>query len=364
MKIITINKFVLLALLAGLNISALFLNGCRHDASDRENKTAITAAKYHCPMHPAYISETPGNCPICGMRLVPIEEAVEPESADENGRATVALTNEKKQLSGVRTTPAKRRPLHKEIRASARVAYDPELYNTLLEYQQAMKVFKKSESSETDHENTGEKLLKSLSLRLWQMGLTEEESQSLITSNENLENFLTGAEGKRAWVYADIYENESALVKKRHRIDILFPAFPDRSFSGTVFAVDTVLNPQTRTLRVRAVIRDPEQVLKPEMFGEAVIYVDLGSALAVPSEAIINTGTRRLVFVETKQGVFEPREVRIGDSTGDFVEVISGIAEGDLVASSGNFLLDSESKMKAIFSENQANPPREGQSHD
>ena len=98
-------------------------------------------------------------------------------------------------------------------------------------------------------------------------------------------------------------------------------------------------------------VPNPDGLLKPEMYADAIIHVDLGQRLAIPAEALIDTGTRQLVFVMTGEGKYEPREVRIGHEAEGAYEVLSGVKEGEEVVASANFLIDSESKLKAAISQ-------------
>ena len=151
------------------------------------------------------------------------------------------------------------------------------------------------------------------------------------------------------WVYAQIFAQEASFIKEGQAVQVTAPAFPSKTFHGTIKAVDTILNPETRSLRARALVPNPEGLLKPEMFVNAVIDIPLGRALAVPDEAVMNTGTRSIAFVLTSPGRYEPREVRVGKEADGYVEVVAGLKEGDAVVAAANFLIDSESKLKAAL---------------
>ena len=109
--------------------------------------------------------------------------------------------------------------------------------------------------------------------------------------------------------------------------------------------VDTV----TRSIRARAVLQNPEGFLKPEMYVNAILERRLGEVLAVPEEAVFATGEQNIVFVAKPDGVFEPRQVTVGVKSGEDYEVKSGLSEGETVVTSGNFLIDSESRLKAAL---------------
>ena len=105
----------------------------------------------------------------------------------------------------------------------------------------------------------------------------------------------------------------------------------------------------TRTVRVRAVLDNPEGLLKPEMYVNANLQINMGEVLAVPEEAIFSTGEKNILFVAKPGGIFEPREVVLGTKANNYSEIKSGVASGEMVVTSGNFLIDSESRLKAAF---------------
>jgi Cu(I)/Ag(I) efflux system membrane fusion protein len=110
-----------------------------------------------------------------------------------------------------------------------------------------------------------------------------------------------------------------------------------------------VLDPLTRTARVRALLENKDGLLRPEMYANSTIKIDLGKGLAVPSDAIFRTGKENIIFVSLGEGRFEPRSVVTGLEGAGFTEIKSGLAEGERVVTSGNFLIDSESRLKAAL---------------
>ena len=125
---------------------------------------------------------------------------------------------------------------------------------------------------------------------------------------------------------------------------------PGKSFLGIVKAIDPILSTESRTIRVRGEVPNAEGLLKPEMYVDAKIFADLGQKLAIPEEAVINTGERTLAFVVTEGGRYDPRELKLGQEAEGYYEVISGVSEGERVVTSANFLIDSESKLKSAVS--------------
>ncbi len=124
---------------------------------------------------------------------------------------------------------------------------------------------------------------------------------------------------------------------------------PGRTFDGRVSFVYPVLDAATRTAQVRVEFPNPDLMLKPDMYAEVALAADLGERTAVPASAVMDTGTRSIVFVDKGDGYFEPRDVRIGLRIPDSYEVLGGLEPGDKVLTSANFFVDSESKLKAAL---------------
>ncbi len=161
-------------------------------------------------------------------------------------------------------------------------------------------------------------------------------------------NLYTIADLSRVWVYADVYEYELPWVKEGQRAVIDLSYLPGRKFEGTVTYVYPFLEPKTRTARVRIELANLDMLFKPDMYANVTIETETRKdVLAVPDEAIIRSGRRTLAVVAMGEGSFSPREVVLGIDSGDgWVEVQSGLAEGDSVVTSGQFLIDSESKLR------------------
>ncbi len=365
------------------------------------------AALYYCPMHPTYTADKPGTCPICNMALVKRE--TEPASdampvlrtftvqellqmqpgeicllhkckmgkcmialTEENvrlgkcphcgedlgvtiqeampaGYAAVKLGAEKRELIGIETAPVTKRTLEKTIRTVGRVAYDPELYQAQEEYLQALRASQKAAAAEPEIKAQADKLVESSKIKLRLLGLSEELIQEIETAGKADRSLLYSDAGGKVWLYAPIYEYEIPLVKAGDRLKAEVPGMPGKAFEGEIRSIDSVLDPETRSARVRAVLDNSEGLLKPEMFVNATILIAAGEKLAVPEQAVFSTGEKQIVFVAKADGNFEPREVGLGIKTDDFLEVLSGLSEGELVVTSGNFLIDSESRLKAAL---------------
>ena len=355
---------------------------------------------YYCPMHPHYTSDKPGKCPICqmklekreitaesmksgpretkatekkilywtdpmipgykaqgpgkspmGMDLVPIyeEEQTENQKTSVEGHAAVSLTYPKQQLIGVKTEKVSVRSLTKTIRAVGTVAHDTELYQTQAEYLQANAALKNAESSgSAEIIEQAQSLVDAIHLRLLHMGFHNGLIEELKEKNAPDESLLLVETGP-VWVYAQIYQYELPYVDVGTPVKVEVPSFSQEIFEGVVRAVDPMVDMMTRTVRIRIQIKDAKAILKPDMYVNARMDVDLGEVLAVPQDAVFHTGDKDIVFVDSGNGVFQPRQVTLGAEAEGFSEIKSGLQKDEVVVTSGNFLLDSESRLKAAI---------------
>lgn len=147
------------------------------------------------------------------------------------------------------------------------------------------------------------------------------------------------------WLAAKVYEQELSGIKIGQLAVARLPAFPGREFRGRIRFIDPVLDPATRTAGVRVELPNPGSLLKPGMFANAELRVDLGRGLAIPKSAVLDTGVRQVVYVQVAPGRFAGREVRLGPPAGELVQVLQGLAAGEQVVMSANFLIDSQSQL-------------------
>jgi Cu(I)/Ag(I) efflux system membrane fusion protein len=359
---------------------------------NRTGTTASGTAKevYYCPMHPTYTSDKPGDCPICGMSLVKREAAPPagekptktgerkllyyrnpmnptvtspvpmkdsmgmdyvPVYEEQTVEGGVYISPEKQQLIGVKKEKVEKRNLSGQILTVGRVAYDPALFTAQQEYLQALK------SSQTVSKDglgyiaeQSAALIKNMKQKLLAMGMSDLEIEELGKRGRPQQNlYLPSSEDKNVWVYITIYEYEAALVKTGTPVEVRAIAYPGEVFEGQVVTVTPILETATRTLKVRALVDNPENKLKLEMFVNVMIKYDLGEKLAVPEEAVMHAGTRDIVFVANANGYFESRTVTLGVKAQNYYEVLRGLTESEEVVTSGNFLVDSESKLNAVL---------------
>jgi membrane fusion protein, copper/silver efflux system len=381
---------------------------------------------YHCPMHPTYVSDKPGDCPICGMRLVPMEEAKVAGPADDHeghegpmvaGYATVNIPSHKQQYIGVKTDLVRRQRLDLSVNSVGRVDYDetglawvntkvggwiealhvdrtgqlvrlgqplleiysPELLATQEEFLIAVENLRRLTSGGAVPEavrqaqalvEAGRRRLELWDITADQVRVLEERGQivrrmaleapfggfvvektALVGKYVNPgENLYRIADLTRVWVQAEIFEQEAPLLRPGLEAEIRLPYMPGRSYRGRVDYIYPYLDPATRTIRVRLVVPNPDFALRPEMYAHVRFTVPQGGDhLVVPNEAILDTGERRIAFVSRGDGVFEPRELKVGLRTREHTVVLEGLKEGEPVVVSGNFLIDSESRLKAAL---------------
>ncbi|TRZ65260.1 MAG: efflux RND transporter periplasmic adaptor subunit [Rhodocyclaceae bacterium] len=154
------------------------------------------------------------------------------------------------------------------------------------------------------------------------------------------------------WVIADVFEHEMDLVKDGQKATVTFSARPGQVFNAKVDYIYPILNPATRTTQVRLDVKNPTAQLFGAMYGDVVIDVGKakGKVLAIPNSAVISSGMRNVVLVQLGEGRFEPRDVKLGMRGETYVEVLSGVAEGEQIVTAANFLIDAESNLKAALS--------------
>jgi membrane fusion protein, copper/silver efflux system len=157
------------------------------------------------------------------------------------------------------------------------------------------------------------------------------------------------ADLSQVWVLADVYESDLRSIRLGMSATMTLSYQAGREWRGRVSYVAPTVDPATRTVEVRVEVANQGGALKPGMFGDVVLRVEEGTGLVVPDSAVIDTGDRRLVFLDRQDGTIEPRQVEVGAKLADGYQVLRGLARGDRVVTSANFLLDSESSLKAAL---------------
>ena len=357
------------------------------------------------PMHPAYKSNKPGIAPDCGMELVPVYEGETQPPSAVRGYADVRLTPERRQLIGVQTGLVAMRDLGSSVRTVGRIAvdetrlykvttkfdgyieklyvnvtgqpvrkgqplfsvYSPDLLASQQEYLLALRAAKESPSLVAAARQR---------LLLWDMtpaAIDELErsgtarksvviaspASGVVLNKTAVEGAKVGAGEPqfdianldRVWAQADVYESELPFVHVGAPASMTLSYAPGRTWSGKVTFVAPTVDPMTRTVKVRVEFDNRDGALKPDMFGDVTIEQPARNVVVVPDSAVLQSGTRAVVFVVKPDGTFEPREVRVGTHAGGFYEVRSGLTAGARVATQANFLIDSESRLKAALAE-------------
>lgn len=367
---------------------------------------------YQCPMHPQIIQGHPGTCPLCGMDLVPMEGDLPGEATGTEAQAVVTIDPERQQLIGLHTEKVTEGLVSGELRTLGRVAvdetrvrkvnlkvegyveklfvdfigkpvakgqplfslYSPDFVSAQREYLLALRTQKALSGGSL--QTSGSDLLESARRRLTLWDVPKEaldrleqsgEVQKTITLRSPVAGTVTAknvVEGARltpadipfeitdlsqVWVQADIYESELDRAKVGTHAELTIQAFPGKVFTGQVAFVDPVLDPKTRTVRARLAFANPKGDLKPEMFGEVVLRSPGHKGLLVPLDAVLDAGTTKVAFVALGDGKFEPRPVTTGTTVGESVEVRSGLKADEAVVVRANFLVDSESRLKAAL---------------
>jgi multidrug efflux pump subunit AcrA (membrane-fusion protein) len=350
---------------------------------------AQAAATYQCSMHPQIVSDRPGTCPICQMQLQRVDvsgaatpdrrplfyrhpmrpDVTSPEPAKDEmgmdyvpvyaeeeaidatiiaGRSAFTLSPERQHLIGLTRAPVEDRRLDSEIRAVGTVAYDPALYQAIIEYRQALDARRAlGDDAMFEARQGAAAIARAAALRLRQLGLSEAQVRDLSAGGRSPIDLLLP--DQHAWVYAQVYEYEMGAVRAGQTATITLPSQPARSYTGRVVAVDPILDAATRTARVRIHVPTPDASLRPQAFVRATIHVPSDEVLAVPADAVLPSGHQQIVFVVSGPGAFAPRTVQLGRQAGGYYEVLDGLRAGEEVVTSANFLIDSESRFRAAL---------------
>ena len=253
--------------------------------------------------------------------------------------------------------------------------YSPEALATQQEFLLAMKA-QKMAHADTMQQMMGDSTANLVAaakrrLELWDIG--EEQIEEIARSGQTLKNLTlhspiagfvmernafpkqhvtaetalyTIADLGTVWVVADVFEYEASTVRMNQPATLTLSYLPGRTFRGRVSYILPQVDASTRTLKVRMQFDNPGYALKPDMYGEVEFQTGGGRKLVVPQTAVLNSGDRQVVFLDRGNGVFEPRDVRIGAQSGGRTEILSGLQEGERIVTSGNFLIDSESRLK------------------
>ena len=365
---------------------------------------------WYDPMHPQYKSDKPGTAPDCGMDLVPKyaeEEAmnmapgsvmISTQKQQLIGVRTVGAKRET-LVRDVRTTAQitadETKIAHVHVKVNGFIEqvfvdfigqlvkkgqplftiYSPDLVSTQEEYLIAKRGEKTLGASPFAEVSQGsQSLLRSTRerLKLWDIGdeqikkldETGEVSRTL-TFYSPISGFVTDRKAfpqtsvtpdtelytvsdfSTVWVSADIFEYEVPFVKVGQHAEMQLSYYPRKTWNGHVSFIYPTVDSTTRTVKVRMEFPNPDFTLKPQMFADVDLKISYGNQVVVPQEAVLDSGQEQRVFIAKGDGYFEPHEIKTGAKLDGQVVVLSGLKAGETVVSSGNFLVDSESRLKS-----------------
>jgi len=178
------------------------------------------------------------------------------------------------------------------------------------------------------------------------------------------EQLCSIADLSRVWVELEVFESDLPHVKVGQKVTIHSRSYPGETFSGNVKLIYPFLDPKTRTVRVRVELANPGLKLKPEMYVQGTINIRLSDSLVVPVAAVMDTGARKVVWVESDPGVFTPRDVTTGARSGSEIQILSGLKAGDKVAATGGYLIDSEAQLSRSSGEPAQTVPAQANNDD
>lgn len=371
--------------------------------------------QWQCPMHPQVTLDHPGNCPLCGMKLVkmePVSNAV-PATVENLGLKGINVDPQRQQLVGLRTAPATMGPVGGDLHAWGRLGldetrvsrvnvkvggyveqvfanfvgapvtqqgplfsfYSPELVTAQEEYLLALK------TSHTLFGDDGENASPLAAaarrkLLLWDFGEAQLDElkhtkavKKLVTVASPISGVVTRKDvvvGSRVeagampfelvdlsmlWLWVDLYEVDLHRVTVGMRATVTLNAFPLQPVEARVTFLAPALDPVTRTMKARLTLANPKGAFRPEMFAQVDLHGETHLGLQVPADAVVETGHRHVVYVSLGNGKIEPREVVVGQASPTHVEVTHGLVAGDLVVVRATFLVDSESRLRASLAE-------------
>jgi Cu(I)/Ag(I) efflux system membrane fusion protein len=374
---------------------------------------------YRAPMNPMQTSPVPQKDEM-GMDYVPVyQEEPLGVGPGPSGYSPLQIDPQRQQLLGLKTTAAKIETIAGTLRTVGRVTFDEtrihhvhtrfeayveqvyadftgkyvrkgeplvSLYSPdLLAAEQEYLIALRAQAGGSPPDRTGVNLAQSARQKLLLWNIEERDIAALEQSGQPsytlrlyapISGYVTAklavhgmrikpedslfdlVDLSRIWVLADIYEYELPRLRLGQQATITLAYWPNRSWAGRITYIYPSVDPKTRTVKVRLDVENPQNDLKAEMYANVEIAVAPHPALVVPEEAVLETGTRKLVFVALGEGKLEPREVQTGERANRLYELKSGLKEGERVALGAAFLLDSESRLQAVITEMSTSAPQ------
>jgi membrane fusion protein, copper/silver efflux system len=366
------------------------------------------ATEYACPMHPFIVKDQPGPCVICGMDLVR-KGSADLDPRDLALKEHVYLSPAQQVMANVAVMNVMYKPLFKVINAVGVISYDQtrqgrasagvdgridrlaadavgrsvnkdqpiaELGSTELASAEEEYLVLFRGAGPQDRAVVGRdtrSLLYRAHQRLRQLGFQDAQFHALERSRQpnvripvysplsgvviakNVqegqfvkagETLVSVADLSQVWAELDVYEDEFPFLRTGQTVVLESRSYPGMTFPGSITFIAPVLEPRTRTVRVRVQLSNQQLLLKPDMLVEALVQVPLGTDLAVPLQSVVVTGSRSLVWVQTKPGLFVPREVKTGVRYRYDIQVLEGLKKDEVVAANGAYLIDAEAQLE------------------
>ena len=361
---------------------------------------------YYCPMHPHIHSDKPGTCPICNMKLV-LRKQAEAAAAGvqvptdrrqligvETG--TAEITTERREIRAQGKVAFDETAItHVHTRVDGWIEdvyvdftgkwvekgqrlltiYSPEMLASqreLLLAAKAQSILAKSTVEGTEQRNNAMFEAARARLRFWE--LSEDQIAQVLKTGEPIRYYTlyahhaglvterkafphqratpdmelyTIVDLNRVWIVADIFESDAAAIRPGQTARVSLSYLPGMAVNAKVNFIQPQVDPVTRTIKVRLEAANPSQQLKPEMFVAVDFQIPSVPALTVPVDAVLDSGVKKTVFLDKGDGRFEPRTVETGDRRDGRVAIVRGLSAGERIATSGVFLLDSETQLKS-----------------
>lgn len=378
-------------------------SAARQTADDRPESAARDIDHYTCSMHPSVKQAGPGTCPICGMALIPVSKEQQTEGVvmiDEGRRQLIGVRTSTVTEGPLRSSfhavghvaydESAFTDVNLKVRGwitkllvnetGQRVArgqtlftmYSPELYNAEQDFLLASRSSGMGSAPDDAGAPRALSFAHAARKRLSLLGVSDAQIDAITAKGEPEEstaiaspaagfviekNVVEGASvdaGMRlfriaalnkVWVEADVYEADLAHVRVGEPAKITLDYLPGQAYAAKVSYVYPYLDTGARTGRVRIELANKELELRPGMYASVELRSDMGSRVQVPASAIVYTGPRRLVFVDLGEGRFRPQEVHVGTEAEGMYEVLDGLKVGDIVATSGVFLIAAEARI-------------------
>ena len=393
---------IYLGLLAtGLLVGWLLFGGKTSETKEHDHtKEMASNEMWTCSMHPQIMKSEAGDCPICGMDLIPAEAGADGLSANE-----FKLTENAMKLANIQTTViSDKGTTDNSILLSGKIVENEKSNSVQVTYfsgrieklsvnftgervrkgQQLATIYSPQLFAAQQELLTTSKLKESQpqlykavrnKLKLWK--LSETQINSIESSGKVIENFpvyatVSGtvtdkmveigqsvkqgqglfkiADLQSLWAEFDVYENQIELIKNGQKIEIKINALPNKNIASKVSFIDPILDSKTRTVKLRVDLNNSKGLLKPGMFVEGKLNVSMSKSmsLSVPASAILWTGKRSVVYIKSKpnESIFEMRKVQIGTKTGNHYQVLEGLKNGDEIVTNGAFTVDAAAQLQ------------------